>query len=76
MVLQLPEPDAADQAVAGTQLDPTSASRAEVDAARARERAIREDQQRRDAEALLTHGYAADSYEVRLVRYASTEPGW
>ncbi|GAA1455220.1 hypothetical protein [Nocardiopsis tropica] len=76
MVLQLPEPDAYEQALHAASLIPTDADKADLEKAREWERKIREDQQRRDAAELLDHGYPADSYQVRLVRYAPTEPGW
>lgn len=71
MVLQLPEPDAADQAFP---FDPTTADRAAVDAERDRERRIREDQTRRRIMVALRA--QERGYEALIAQHVTVEPGW
>lgn len=73
MVLQLPEPDAVEQAVHAAHLVPTDASQADVDRAREWERKIREDHAKRISKELHRQGY---EYPARVAEYTSTDPGW
>jgi hypothetical protein len=70
MVLQLPEPDAARQA---HPFDPSTADKAAVDAERALERTIREDQTRRVVAVLREYD---ELWSIQLVEHVDTEPGW
>lgn len=70
MVLQLPEPDAVEQAYP---FDPTTADRAAVDAERARERTIRADQADRIAVELARLGL---DHAAIVARTVGAEPGW
>lgn len=70
MVLQLPEPDAVEQAIP---FDPTAADKAAVDAERARERTIRADHADRIAKELARHGL---DYAAITARSVTTDPGW
>lgn len=73
MVLQLPEPDASEQAAHAAALVPTDASKADVDRAREWERQVRADQAARISEALHRQGY---EYPAKVAEYTDTEPGW
>lgn len=65
-------PDAAEQAYP---FDPSTADKAAVDAERARERTIREDQRDRTLAALAKYFDPAD-WPVALVAHVDVEPGW
>ncbi len=72
MVLHTPEPDAADQAYP---FDPTTADKAAVDAKRAEERRIREDQRDRTL-AVLARYFDPGDWPAALVARVDVEPGW
>lgn len=65
-------PDAVEQAYP---FDPTVADRAAVDAERARERKIREDQRDRTLAALAVY-FEADTWPAAIVAHVDVEPGW
>lgn len=66
------EPDAHEQAFP---FDPSTADRGRVDAERARERAIREDQRDRTLAELAKY-FEADTWPAQIIAHVTTDPGW